>query len=98
MVLAPTNGPVMVVRSPSPEVMVTVLVVAGGITVVMKCAEHSSAPAGFQYTAASCQYISSLGMVGMCFPGPLTSITIVFDTSGIHTTEHHYSGQNYGQF
>lgn len=54
MVLAPTKGPVMVVMSPSPDVMVTVLVVAGGTTVVMKCAEHSSAPAGFQYMAFYC--------------------------------------------
>lgn len=53
-VVAATRGPVMVVASATPDVMVNVVVVAGGMMVVMKCEEHSSAPAGFHNTAAYC--------------------------------------------
>lgn len=57
IVLAVIRGPVMVVMSPIPDVTVTVVVVAGGMMVVMKCEEHSSAPAGLKYMASCCQYI-----------------------------------------
>lgn len=72
MVLAVITGPVMVVMSPIPDVTVTVVVVAGGMMVVMKCEEHSSAPAGFQYMAFCCQYIliSTVG-IALCSLSPL---------------------------
>lgn len=66
IVLAVIMGPVMVVMSPTPDVTVTVVVVAGGTIVVMKCEEHSSAPAGFQYMASCCQYILISTLVYPC--------------------------------
>lgn len=98
-VVAATRGPVMVVASATPDVMVNVVVVAGGMIVVMKCEEHSSAPAGFHNTAAHCQYILLARMVGMGFIqlGVLTSVAVVFDTGPIHGPQHHSSCQDHGQ-
>lgn len=89
----------MVVASATLDVMVNVVVVAGGMMVVMKCEEHSSAPAGFHNTAVHCQYIMLIRMVGMSFilVGVLTSVTIVFDTGGIYAPQHHSSCQDHGQ-
>lgn len=86
IVLAPTKGPLMVVASPTPDVMVTVLVVGGGMTVVMKCAEHSSAPAGFQYMAVLTVNIYNISCEAL---GHVAGVSLAYLRSSCLRHRHH---------
>jgi hypothetical protein len=73
----------MVVVSAPTDAMVTVVVFGGGMTVVTKWSEHSSAPAGFQYSATSIQYVFSKITWRSLLLGGLTSIAVILGTESI---------------